>query len=99
MFKFLKMFKIMNGLEVLEWEKELNIKERIRGHNLSYNMGSFKSWMRNNFAFFVAESHNYFVNKVAPCSNVLPPNMINSSSLNGFNAALDNFLKNGHLKI
>ena len=93
------MFKIMKGLEVVEWEKDLNIKERTRGHTLSYNRESFKSRMRNDFAFFVAERHNFFVNRVDPSWNVLPPNVINSSSLNGFKAVLDNFTKNAHLSM
>ena len=48
----IQMFKIMKGFEVLEWEKDLNIKERTRGHNLSYNRESFKSRRRNDFALF-----------------------------------------------
>ena len=30
-----QMFNFMKGLEVVEWEKRLNIKARTRGHNLS----------------------------------------------------------------
>ena len=60
----IQMFKIMKGLELVEWEKDLNIKDRTRGHNLSYNRESFKSRRRNRLAFFcvVAERHNFFVN-------------------------------------
>ena len=43
----IQMFKIMKRLEVEEWEKYLNIKERTRGHNLNYNRESFKSRRRN----------------------------------------------------
>ena len=62
--------------EVVEWEKDLKIKERARGHNLNYNRDSFKSRRRNNFAFFVGERHEFFVNKAIPGWNVLPPNVI-----------------------
>ena len=62
----IKMFKIMKGFEVVEWEKDLNIKQRTRAHNLSHNRESFKSNMRNDFAFFVAERPNFFVNRVVP---------------------------------
>ena len=37
----IQMFKIMNGFEVVEWEKDF--KQRTRGHSSSYNMDSFKS--------------------------------------------------------
>ena len=67
----------------------LNIKERTGGHNLSYNRESFKSRRRNYFALFVEEILNFFVNRVAPSWNVLPQNVIDSSSLNDFKAALD----------
>ena len=63
---------------------------------MSYNKKSFKISGRNDFAFFVAERHKFFVNRVAPSWNGLPSNVINFSSLNGFRAALDNFTKNGH---
>ena len=85
------MFKIMKGFEVVEWEKDLNIKQRTRAHNLSHNRESFKSNMRHDFAFFVAERPNFFVNRVVPSWKVLSPNVINSSSLNSFKAALDKF--------
>ena len=91
------MFKITKGLEIVEWEKDLSIKERTRGNNLSYNRESFKSIRRNDFAFCRRERHNFFVNRVAPSWNILPPNVINSSCLNCFKAALDQFTKNGHL--
>ena len=87
----------MKGLKVEEWEKDLNIKERIRGNDLSYNSESFKSKRRNDYAVFVVETNNFFVNRVAPSWNILPSNVINSSSLNGFKAALDKFTENGHL--
>ena len=35
-------FKIMKGLEVVKWEKDIKIKERTRGHYLSYYRESFK---------------------------------------------------------
>ena len=76
--------------------KDLNIKEKTRGHNLSYNRESFKGRKRNDFAFFVGERHDFFVNRVAPSWNNLPQNVINSLSLNGFKAALDKFTRNGH---
>ena len=59
------MFKIMKVLEVIEYEKELNIKEGTGGHNLSYNRESLKSKRRNDFDFLVAERHNFFDNRVA----------------------------------
>ena len=34
--ELIQMFKIMKRLEVVEWEKDFNIKERRRGYNLSY---------------------------------------------------------------
>ena len=86
------MFKIMKELEIVEWKKDLNIKEKTRGHNLSYNKKSFKTRRRNDFVFYAAERHNFFVNRVAP-------NVIYSSSQNGFKAALDKFTKNGHLSM
>ena len=76
------MFKIMKGLEVVEWEKHLNIKIRTRRHNLRYKKER--------------ERHNFFINKVAPYWNMLPSTVINSSSLNGFKAVLHNFTENGH---
>ena len=91
------MFKIIKGLEVLKWEKYLNIKARTRGYNLSYKRESFKSKRRNDYAVFVGERHNYFVDRVAPSWNMLPSNGINSSSLNGFKVALDKFTENGLL--
>ena len=33
--ELIQMFKIMKRLEVVEWEKDFNIKERRRGYNLS----------------------------------------------------------------
>ena len=94
---------------MLYWEKylkygkkNLNIKAKRRGHNLIYIMESFKSRRRNDYAFFVGERHslvNFFVNRVAPIWNLLPSNVINSSSLNGFKVALDKFTENGHLSI
>ena len=83
------MFKIMKGLELVYWEKDLNIKKRTRKHNFSYNRESFKIRRKNDFAFFVAERQNFFVNRVAPSWNFLQPNVINSSSQNGFEAALE----------
>ena len=56
----IQMFKIMKGLEFVEWGKHLNIKSRTRGHNLSYNRESLKSMRRNDYAFFVGERHNFF---------------------------------------
>ena len=47
--------------------------------------------------FFVGERHNFFTNRVAPSWNMLPSDMINFSSLNGFKAALDKYTENGHL--
>ena len=68
----IQMFKIMKELEVVEWEKHLNIKTRTRGHNLSYNRESFKSRRNNDNAFFVGERHKFFTNRVAPSWNMLP---------------------------
>ena len=42
--------------------------------------------------FVVAERHNFFVNRVAPSWDILTTNVINSSNLNGFKAALDNLI-------
>ena len=92
----IQMFKIMKGMEVVKWEKDLNIKERTRRHNLSYSKESFKDRRRNDFAFFFGERHDYFVNRVATSWNNFPQNVINSLSLNGFKAALDKFRRNGH---
>ena len=87
------MIKIMMGLGVEDEEKVLNIKERTRGQNLSYNRKSFKRRRRNDFAFFVGERHNFFVNEVVLSWKILPQNVINSTSLNTFKAALDKFTK------
>ena len=98
----IQMFKIMKGLEVVKWEKDLNIKERTIRHNLSYSRESFKSRAKNDFASFAEERLKwpfFFVNKVASSKNDLPPNMINSSSLNSFKATLDKFTKNGYLSM
>ena len=46
------MIEIMMGLGVEDEEKVLNVKERTRGQNLSYNRKSFKRRRRNDFAFF-----------------------------------------------
>ena len=73
------MFKIMKGLEVSKCGKDLNIKERTRGHTLSYKKDSFKSRRRIDFAFFCCRETQLF--RVAPNWNVLPPNVVNSSSL------------------
>ena len=76
----------MKGLEVVEWEKHLNIKARTSEHNLSYNRESFNSKRSNDYAFFerdVGERHYFFINRVTPNWNMLPSNVINSSSLNG----------------
>ena len=40
---FIKMYKIMKGLEVLIWKKYLNIKENKREHYFINNRASFKS--------------------------------------------------------
>ena len=80
-------------------EKDLSIKERIRGHNLIFNRKIFKRRRINEFAVFVAERHKFFVNRLIPSWNVLPTNVIYFSSLNGFKAALDKFSKNGHLSM
>ena len=77
--------------------KNLNVKERTREHNLSYNRESFKRRRRNDYAFFVGERHTFFTNRVAPSWSMLPSNVINSSSLKGFKASLDNFTEHGHL--
>ena len=69
------MFKIMKGLEVVESEKNLNMKARKRRHSLSYNKESFKRRIRNNHAFFVGERHNFLFNRVAPSWNMLPSNV------------------------
>ena len=59
------MFKITKRLEFVEWEKDFSIKERTRGHALSFNMEIFKSRRRKkDLAFFVGEKHNLFVNRV-----------------------------------
>ena len=87
------MIKIMMRLGVENEEKVLNIKERTRGQNLSFNRKSFKRRRRNDFAFFVGERHNFFVYEVVISWNILPQNVINSSSLNTFKAALDKFTK------
>ena len=87
----------MKGLEVVEWEKQLNIKTRTRGNNLSNKRESFKSRRSNDYAFFVGERNTFFVNRVAPSWNILPSNVINSSNLNDFKAALEKFTENGHL--
>ena len=42
------------------------------------------------------ERHNFFVFRAALSWNVIPSNVINCSSLNGFKAALDKFKKNEH---
>ena len=75
--------------------KDLNIKERTKGNNLSYNGESFKGRIRNDFDIFVGE-RNVFVNSVASSWNNLPQNVINSLSQNSFKAALDKFTRNGH---
>ena len=64
------MFKIMKGLEVVEWEKDLST-EIAREHNLSYNRKSDKSRKRNDFAFFAA-ARQLFVNRVFSSWDVLP---------------------------
>ena len=87
----------MKELGVIKWEKDLNIKERTRGHNLSYNSESLKSRRPYDFVFYEGQRHKFFVNRVVSSWNVLLPNVINSSSLNSFKAALDKFTKNGHL--
>ena len=43
-------------------------------------------WLQRDITFLIIELPSY---------NVLPPNVINSSSLNGFKATLDKFTKNG----
>ena len=48
---------------------------------------------------FLLERDKLFFNSVAPRWNVLPSNVINPSSLNGFKAALDKFKKNDHLSM
>ena len=60
------MFKFMKGLEVVECEKQLNIKTRTRGHTLSYNRESFKSRRSNEYEFSVGARHKFFINRVAP---------------------------------
>ena len=70
----------MKGLEIVEWEKHLNIKTR----TLDYEFVCCR------------ERHNFFTNRVAHSWNMLPSNMINFSNLNGFKADLENFTENGH---
>ena len=50
----IQMFKIMNGLDVVKWEKDLSIREITRGHNLSYYRESLNSRRSNDFDFCVA---------------------------------------------
>ena len=62
----IQMFKFMKRLEVVEWKKQLNIKTRKREHNLSHNKESLKSRRSNDYAFFVRERHNFFINRSRP---------------------------------
>ena len=56
--------KILTKLSQMSYDQRLaqldltSLKDR---HNLNYNRDSFKSRRRNDFAFFVAERHNFFL--------------------------------------
>ena len=56
----------MKILEIVELEKDLNIKARTRGHNLSCIRDCFKNKRRYDYSFFVGERLDFFLTKVAP---------------------------------
>ena len=53
------MYKIVKGLDVVEWEEEIELRNIRRGHELSFNRESFKSSNRNDFANYVSIRHNF----------------------------------------
>ena len=85
------MYKIFKGLDVVEWEEEIEFKSIRRGHELSFNRESFKSKNRNDFAHYVSIRHNFFTNKVTLTWNKLPREVLNSVTLNSFKKVLDKF--------
>ena len=85
------MYKNANGLDVVEWEEEIELRNIRRGHELSFNRESFKSSNRNDFANYVSIRHNFFTNIVTQTWNKLPREVVNSLTLNSFKNALDKF--------
>ena len=55
----IQMYKIVKGLDVVEWEEEIEFRNIRRGHELSFNRESFKSSNRNDFANYVSIRHKF----------------------------------------
>lgn len=56
----IQMDKIFKGLDLVEWDEEIEFRNIRRGHELSFNRESIKSRNRNNFAHYVSIRHNFF---------------------------------------
>ena len=82
------MFKIINGIEKVNWIKHIEFKRRqLRDHHdKKYNREIITKSMRDCTA-----RHNFFTNRIAKAWNELPENVIEAKSVNSFKARLDKY--------
>ena len=84
----IQMFKIINGIEKVNWIKHIEFKRRqLRDHHdKKYNREIITKSMRDCTA-----RHNFFTNRIAKAWNELPENVIEAKSVNSFKARLDKY--------
>ena len=71
----IEMYKVIRGLDKIEWTKfpvlrtdidMAGLAQGVRGYRLRLPMEAFKSRVRNKFARSVSQRHNFFTNRVVP---------------------------------
>ena len=82
------MFKIINGIEKLNWIKHIEFKSRKLSdhHDKKYNTEIITKSMR-----ICTARHNFFTNRIAKAWNELPVDVIEAKSVNSFKARPDKY--------
>ena len=78
------LIQIAKGVDIVEWEEEIELRNIRRGNDLSFNRKAFKLRNSNDYAYYASIRHNFFTNMVTQIWNKLPRSVVNSPSLNSF---------------
>ena len=72
------MYKNANGLDVVEWEEEIELRNIRRCHEINFTRESLQSRKRNDFANYVSNDIIFFTNRLTETWNILPSELVNS---------------------
>ena len=98
----IEMYKVVNGVEVVDWVRGPVFKQgnrlgcETRSHGLSIRRDVFGARLRNDCSGQVSSRHEFFFNRISPAWNALPDSVVRSPSLVAFKSGLDErFKRNG----